>query len=75
MSIRPVRPLPPLRWFADDEPAYPRCCSACAAEIAEGDGPPLLLFRADGSALLCFCRACQETYWGIQSFDHGKENT
>lgn len=64
-TLRPVRPLPPLRWFGGDEPARPQRCSACDDKIDEDEGPALLMFKPDGSAMLRFCAKCQETYWGL----------
>lgn len=73
--FQPIRPLPAdARWFRGDAPAYPQRCSTCDDDIDDDDGPPLLLFRADGSALMRFCRRCQESYWGIQSFDDPDED-
>jgi hypothetical protein len=72
-TLRPTRPLPPLRWFGGDEPALPMTCSACGAAIPERSAP-LMLFRSDGSALARFCRACQRDYWGIENFEKDEEN-
>lgn len=64
--LRPILPLPPhTRWFRGDEPAYPQQCSVCQDIILDEEGPPLLCFKPDGSAMLIFCRQCQATYWGM----------
>jgi len=55
-----------VSWGGPDE-LVATDCSYCDAPIPENEAP-LRLMRADDWAAV-FCRACQEKWWGIKSFD------
>ena len=46
-------------------------CSYCFAAIGERD-VPLILWTDDGHAAQ-FCRACQKTLWGMESYEEEPE--
>ena len=55
-----------VNWGGPDQVRTDKC-SYCDADLAEDD-VPLILWNSRGWCAE-FCRACQKTWWGVESFD------
>ena len=54
-----------LAWGRPDSPRS-AVCSYCFAAIGDEE-VPLIMWSKDGHAAQ-FCRSCQRTWWGLESF-------
>jgi len=71
LSAFELKPLPGfvwsrVTWGRPDSPPS-AVCSYCSAAIPT-ESVPLIMWKPDGHSAR-FCRACQKTWWGIESFD------
>lgn len=71
MASATLKPKNGFNWMAvswgGPEEVVSEECSYCEAPIPE-NSCPLIMYNHDGWTAR-FCRACQESWWGMKTFD------